>query len=235
MKPEELIQRSPEWFAYRAGRATGSRISDIITRNLNGKYSAKRATYMKLLVAERLSGKPQAGRNVRSMDERSELEPEARAAYEFYKGCEIQVVGFIDHPRIQMAGCSPDGLVSTDGMAEFKVPDAAQHCEMIETEEIDAEYLTQMHFGLACSGRLWCDFGSYCPTMPEDLKLWTQRISRDEAKIEHLEKEVEAFLAEVDRKVEQILARSNGGASCLEQALESSIQIARTRGTSPSA
>lgn len=211
MNPEDLIQRSKEWHAYRAGKVTGSRIADVVTRNRPkkgqdvGEYSARRATYMKLIVAERIAGSPQIGRTVRSMDERSDLEPEARSAYEFYNDCQIRVVGFIDHPRIPWAGCSPDGLVDHDGMTEFKVPDAAQHCEMIETGEIDADYLAQMQFQLACSGRTWCDFSSYCPTMPEDKKLWTRRIPRLDLVIKEMEYEVIKFSAEVDAKVANIL------------------------------
>lgn len=211
MNPADLIQRSPEWFAYRAGKVTGSRIADVVTRNKPkkgqdvGEHSARRTTYMKLLVAERIAGTPQIGRNVRSMDERSELEPDARAAYEFYNDCEIQLVGFVDHPRIAWAGCSPDGLVGSDGMTEFKVPDAAQHCEMLETGEIDADYLAQMQFQLACSGRAWCDFGSYCPSMPEDKKLWTRRVPRLDLVIKEMECEVIRFIAEVDVKVANIM------------------------------
>lgn len=211
MKPEDLIQRSKDWFAYRAGKVTGSKIADVITRNKPkkgcevGEYSARRATYMKLIVAERIAGTPQIGRTVRSMDERSDLEPEARAAYEFYSGSEIRVVGFIDHPRIPDAGCSPDGLVSDDGMTEFKVPDPAQHCEIIETGEIDTDYLAQIQFQLACSGRAWCDFSSYCPTMPEDKKLWTRRIPRLDLVIKEMESEVIKFIAEVDEKVAKIM------------------------------
>lgn len=211
MRPEDLVQRSKEWFAYRAGRVTGSRIADVITRNKPkkgqdvGEYSARRATYMRLIVAERIAGTPQIGRTVRSMDERSELEPEARSAYEFYNDCEVQLVGFVDHPRIPLAGCSPDGFVGDDGTVEFKVPDPAQHCEMIETGEIDTDYLAQMQFGLACTGRAWCDFSSYCPTMPEDKKLWTRRITRLDLVIREMESEVIKFLAEVDAKVASIM------------------------------
>lgn len=205
MNPEVLVQRSREWFAYRAGKVTGSKIADVITRNKGGAYSAKRAAYMKLIVAERVAGSPQIGRTVRSMDERSQLEPEARIAYELYNDCDIRVVGFIDHPRIQGAGCSPDGLVGNDGMTEFKVPDAAQHCEMLETGEIDTDYLAQMQFQMACSNRAWCDFGSYCPTMPEDKKLWTRRIPRLDLVIKEMESEVIKFIAEVDEKVAKIM------------------------------
>jgi hypothetical protein len=209
MKPEDLIQRSPEWWAHRAAKVTASRVVDVIARNkprkgqTAGDYTAARATYMKLIVAERLSGAPQGnGRVVRSLDERAALEPLARAAYEFDQVVDVRIVGFIDHPRIEFAGCSPDGLVGADGMVEFKVLDGAQHCELIQTGNIEAEYLAQMQFGLACSERAWCDFASYCPTMREEHKLWVRRIHRDDLIISQMEDEVKSFLAEVRQKLD---------------------------------
>lgn len=207
MNPADLVQRSDAWFAYRAGRVTGSRIADVIATTKAGKPTAARATYMKLLVAERLSGAPQGnGRVVRSLEDRAALEPDARSAYEWEHGTKIQVVGFVDHPRIKFAGCSPDGLVGLDGMVEFKALDGAQHCELMQTNDIDAEYLAQMQFGLACTERAWCDFGAYCPTMREKHKLWTCRIQRDDIVIKQMESAVSEFLAEVDQKVKRLLA-----------------------------
>src|SRR5882724_578784 len=173
MTPADLVQRSEAWFLYRCGRVTASRVSEVIATTKAGKYTADRAKYMKLLVAERLSGAPQGNsRIVRSLEDRAGMEPQARAAYEFYCGAKIKVVGFVDHPTIEYAGCSPDGLVSADGMVEFKVLDGAQHCEFMQTKEIDAEYLAQMQFQLACTKRTWCDFAAFCPTMREEHKLW---------------------------------------------------------------
>lgn len=201
MNPADLIQRSPEWWLYRAGRVTGSRIADVITTLKGGAYSARRATYMKLLVAERLSGVPQGnGRAVRDLDARSALEPQARKAYAFYYA-PIREVGFIDHPRIERAGCSPDGLVGDDGGVEFKALDGAQHCELMQTGEIDADYLAQVQFNLACTDRAWWDFGSFCPTMPEEHKLWVRRIPRDDQIIAAMDAQVLAFIAEVEQKV----------------------------------
>lgn len=211
MNPAELIQRSEAWYKYRAGRITASRVADVISRNKPrkgqdvGDYTAKRTAYMKLLVAERLSGLPQGnGRVVRSLDDRAALEPQARLAYEFYHGQRVEVVGFIDHPRILWAGCSPDGLVGADGMTEFKAPDAAQHVELIQSGDIEVEYLAQIQFGLACSGRQWCDYGSFCPTMPEEHKLWVRRIERNDLLIKQMESAVIEFSSEIDAKIAQI-------------------------------
>jgi hypothetical protein len=57
--------------------------------------------------------------------------------------------------------------------------------------------MTQM----ACTGRQWCDFVSFDPRLPEDLQLFVVRVDRDDQYIANLEKEVTAFLAEVDETV----------------------------------
>ncbi len=51
---EEIVQGSPEWFAQRCGKATASRISDIVAKTKTG-YSTSRANYMAQLVVERMT------------------------------------------------------------------------------------------------------------------------------------------------------------------------------------
>ena len=41
----EVVQGSLEWFAQRCGKATASRISDIVAKTKTG-YSTSRANYM---------------------------------------------------------------------------------------------------------------------------------------------------------------------------------------------
>jgi hypothetical protein len=55
-----------------------------------------------------------------------------------------------------------------------------------------------MQWQMAVTGRRWCDFVSYDPRLPADLRLFTHRVHRDEALIAALEREVTTFLAEVN-------------------------------------
>ena len=50
-----IEQGSPEWFAQRCGKATASKIADIIAKTKSGP-SASRKNYKAQLVAERLTG-----------------------------------------------------------------------------------------------------------------------------------------------------------------------------------
>lgn len=199
-----MQQHSAEWWAIRCGRVTASRVGDVMARTQKGAYTAARGHYLKEKVAERITGKPRDRRRVKSLDDRLDLEPDARAAYEFYSDAIVELAGFIEHPSIPFAGASPDGLVGTDGGIEIKCCDPEQHLEIITAEAIDPDYIYQCHFNIACTERLWWDFTAFNPEMPEELKLWVKRIERDDILIAKMEHEVVEFLAEVDQKVAQV-------------------------------
>lgn len=223
-----MQQHSAEWWAIRCGRVTASRIGDLMARNQPrkgqtvGDWSAKRNNYLAEKVAERITGKPRDRKRVRSLDERLDLEPDARAAYEFYNDCVVDLVGFVEHPRIPFAGASPDGLVGADGGIEIKCCDAEKHLEIVTAEAIDPAYLYQCYFNMACTEREWWDFTAFNPEMPEELKSWVKRIDRDEIMIASIEKEVIEFLAEVDLRVAQVRGMVENKTP-LSVALESSL------------
>ena len=52
-----MLQRTPEWYSQRVGKATASRIADIVARTKTG-YSTSRQNYAAELIAERLTGVP---------------------------------------------------------------------------------------------------------------------------------------------------------------------------------
>ena len=58
--------------------------------------------------------------------------------------------------------------------------------------------------GMANGGdrREWVDYVSYCPTLPRKLQMHVRRVERDEVAIAELEREVQAFLAEVEEKMQ---------------------------------
>jgi predicted phage-related endonuclease len=96
-----------------------------------------------------------------------------------------------------MSGASPDGLIGEAGLIEVKCPITATHIDTLLGQAIPGRYVTQMQWQLAVSGRRWCDFVSYDPRLPADLRLFTRRVHRDDALIAALEREVTTFLAEV--------------------------------------
>ena len=198
-----IVQGSPEWFGARLGRVTASRVADVIASTKSG-WGASRANYMAQLIAERLTGEVAESFSNAAMKWGTEMEPDARAAYQFYRDALVVEVGFVPHPRITMSGASPDGLVGEDGLVEFKCPNTATHIETLIGQTVPTKYITQMQWQMACTGRQWCDFGSFDPRLPEDMRLFVRRVDRDDALIADLEAKVSDFLAEIDAKVEAL-------------------------------
>lgn len=195
-----MDQRTDEWFAARLGKVTASRVADIVARTKSG-YSTSRANYMAELVAERLTGKKGDSYSNAAMQWGTEQEPFARAAYESMQGVLVQEVGFVPHPIIADAGASPDGLVSTDGCVEIKCPFTATHIDFLMDGAVPDKYITQIQWQMACTGRLWCDYVSYDPRLPERMQIKVKRINRDSSLIANLEEEVIKFLMELKIKV----------------------------------
>lgn len=200
-----MEQRSTEWFAARAGKATASRIADIVARTKTG-WGAGRANYAAQLVAERLTGVAEEGFSNAAMQWGTNMEPEARMAYAFRCDTDVVEVGFIDHPSILMSGASPDGHVGDDGLVEIKCPNTATHISTLLGQTVPSKYNTQIQWQIACTGRSWCDFVSYDPRLPESMRLFVQRVQRDQAYITELEAFVIDFLDEVDRTVASLRA-----------------------------
>jgi len=223
-----MEQHTPEWWTSRLGKVTASRIGDLMARNQPrkgktvGEWSARREKYLKEKVAERVVGKPRDRKRVQSLDERLDLEPDARAAYEFYFDATVELIGFVDHPRIPNAGSSPDGLVGADGGLEIKCLDAEGHLEIIRADAFDSDYVYQCHFNIACTGRAWWDLEAFNPDVPEEYKLFVKRIERDDDLIAQIETNVIEFLAEVDQRVAE-LQDIISGKSVLVSALEGSL------------
>lgn len=201
-----LDQRSPEWFAARAGKATASCIYKIMARTKTG-YGADRANYAAQLVTERLTGCVAESFSSAAMQWGTDTEPMARDAYSESALCVVAETGFHDHPTIAMAGASPDGLIGDDGLVEIKCPNSATHIATLTGAAIDRKYLLQMQWQMACTGRAWCDFASFDPRLPLEMQLHVRRVERDAELIAEVEGEVVKFLAEVDATVADLRAR----------------------------
>jgi len=201
-----IVQGSAEWHAARCGKATASRIADVIAKTKTG-WGASRANYAAELIAERLTGCVAPSFQNDAMRWGTETEPQARDAYAHRFGVEVVQTSFVDHPEVAMSGASPDGLVGSAGLIEVKCPNTATHLDTLITGAIPGKYLTQMAWQMACCGREWCDFVSFDPRLPPAMQLFVKRVERDDALILGLESEVAAFLAEIDATVATLRAK----------------------------
>lgn len=206
MKIVDCIQGSPEWHAARCGRVTASRVADIMRKIKSGGVSASRNTYMGELVAERLSGMVSDGFKSKAMEWGSETEDQGRDFYSFMKNVDPVKVGLVIHPTIEMAAASPDSLIGDDGLLELKCPNSATHIASLKGAPINPDYMTQMQWQMACTGRQWCDHVSFDPRMPADMQLLVRRVPRDGVRIVELEREVVRFLSEVDESIAELVA-----------------------------
>lgn len=203
---DHIVQGTPEWHAIRLGKVTASRIADVVGRAKTG-YGAGRRNYMAELVVERLTGTRTEGFTNAAMQWGTDMEPDARAAYQFHINTRVEQIGFVPHQSIADTGASPDGYVGADGMVEIKCPNTATHLETLLGGPVAEKYYLQMQWQMACAGRAWCDFASYDPRLPDVMALHVLRIPRDDARIAELETEVVSFLTELRDTVHLLRAK----------------------------
>ena len=159
---------------------------------------------MAQLICERLTNTQGESFTNAAMQWGTETEPLARSAYEAHAEM-VEEVGFVQHPKIEQAGASPDGLVGLFGMLEIKCPNTATHIDTLLSQTVPTKYITQMQWQMRCCERQWCDFVSFDPRLPQDLQLFVKRIDFDAAYVATLEEEVNLFLKELDDKVTKLL------------------------------
>jgi YqaJ-like viral recombinase domain len=198
-------QNTPEWIVARIGNVTASRVKDVVAKLKSGKESAARASYRLELLTEVLTGRAADHYVSREMDFGTENEPLARTCYELREGVEVERVGYVMHPSIPRSGASPDGLVGEDGLVEFKVPNTTTHLEYLIEGVVPDDYIPQMMWQLACTGRKWVDFVSYDPRLPEEFGLFIVRFTPTDDAIGKMEREVECFIKELNAMCEKLL------------------------------
>ena len=200
-----IEQRTPAWFQARCGSLGASSLHEAAAKTKTG-WGASRANLMARIVAERLTGVPQESYVNSAMQHGIDTEPEARSAYCFYHDVDVEEVGIVFHPRIKGTHASPDGLVGESGLIEIKCPNTATHIDTLFSQAVPDKYVLQMLWQMTCTGRAWCDFVSYDPRMPEDLRMFVRRVHRDDKRISELEVLVMTFLSEVSEKIAALTA-----------------------------
>jgi len=198
-----MLQYSDSWWAARLGKATASKISDIMAKTKSG-YSASRKNYEAALIAERLTGISPPSFTNAAMQWGTDNEEGARDAYIFETGNKVEEVGFIDHPLIPMSGASPDGLID-GGVLEIKAPNTATHMETLLNKKIPKKYQCQMAWQIACcEGATFGDFVSYDPRLPDSMSLVIIRYEPDADYIAEMEAEVSEFIRDCDIKLNKL-------------------------------
>lgn len=154
-------QGTEEWLAARCGIPTATGISNIVTPT--GKKSGSYLPYLAELIAESIEGLKE---NYKSEDmaRGNELEPFARAAYEFETGNTVVQVGGVYLNADKDLMISPDGLIPNlrKGL-EIKCPQMKTHIKYLLQGGVPQEYLIQVQSALWVTSYETWDFVSYCP------------------------------------------------------------------------
>lgn len=198
-------QGTPEWFSDRLGKVTGSSASAIMAKSrTKGAESETRKKYKRQLALESLNGCQVAESFSNRHTERGkELEQFARMAYEIKTGEMVEEAGFCYQEGAGF-GCSVDGFIDDrKGIIEIKCPTPITHAEYIEDNCVPSEYLVQVIHNLVTTGSQYCDFVSYCETMPEKLKLFVYRFTPTKEQLSEYKAELEKFLLEVEAKKQE--------------------------------
>lgn len=147
-------QRSEEWDKCRAGKFTASSALAIATQ---GKGLETLALQKAI---ERVTGEKEKTVQVNEYIQHGiDTENEARTIYELETGNKVEQVGFVVDN--EWVGCSPDGLVSFDGLIEIKCPSNKVYAEYLVSDKVDNGYYHQMQMQMLITKRTWCDYVVY--------------------------------------------------------------------------
>jgi hypothetical protein len=207
-------QRSPEWFACRAGRVTSSCAAEMLSTLKSGKgETAGRRNLRVRLALERVVGKPLERETFQSqaMLDGIAREADALSAYEAMTGELVERSGFLVHDELQ-AGTSLDGHIGQfDGVVEAKCPIPATHLDYLRTGAVPHGYLCQITHHLYVTGAAWADFLSFQPDLPDPLRVKLVRVRREDVDLAAYELLLRQFLREVDAEVSEIAALAAKG------------------------
>lgn len=213
-------QGTEAWREERAGKITASMMHVVMLpreraafktgpRAGQPKPQLKAMTdYAHMLAAERLTSRPRKQLKAAALQWGKDVEPAAVAAYQAETGEIVALCGFVQHPELEFVGASPDFLVGDDGGGEIKSPESSEvHLETLLTG-LPSEHLEQIQGGLWVTGRKWWDFVSYHPDFEPDLRLYIQRVERDEEFIAELDRACREMERDVLALVEQARSKA---------------------------
>ena len=167
----DVKQGTDDWLNARLAIPTASQFHRILTP-ARLQLSAGWEEYAAELCIEWFTGAPDADRQEMMesnywIERGTELEPQARRAYEVITGIDTWQTGIIRRDfEWGRVGASPDGIIADDGLLELKCPSGTQHILYAARGGLPQKYLLQVQGQLWASGRAWADFVSYHPEFP---------------------------------------------------------------------
>jgi hypothetical protein len=217
-------QGTDDWLEDRAGAITASMFETARSTLKDGVTpTAAARKYAWRLAVERVSGKAASWDKYQTFAMRrgNELETEARFLHEKRHNIFIEQGGFVatDDRRF---GCSLDGWIGEEGMAEYKCfSDDEKVISIMLDDNQDGISMDQIQGCLWITNRQWCDYGLYFPDFEcNGMDLIVHRIYRDNNYIDMLVDD----LVEFDNTVQALVARINDKAAWLARQKELAIK-----------
>lgn len=170
---ENLIQGSPEWFARRVGKITGSKAGAILGLS---KFADADST-LRDMVRSFFKAPPEFTGNV-ATEYGIEHEPIAIQDFEIEHDLSVDPIGFILSDEYDWVGVSPDGLIGDEYGLEVKCP----YSQRIQTLEDMPTYACQCYISLITTKRkgwfyyCWTPNGTYTEvvTYEQALQWWNE-------------------------------------------------------------
>ena len=189
----DCVQGEDAWFRARAGVPTASEFSSVLAKG-EGKT---RASYMRRLAGEILTGEPLESFSNGAMERGKLMEAEARREYELMTGATCQSVGFVRNGRL---GCSPDSLIGANGALEIKTMRPDLMIDVLLKDEFPTAHKAQCQGVLLVCEREWIDQQVYWKGMP----FFVKRAYRDVQYLANLRAELSRFCEDLDSLVGRI-------------------------------
>ena len=173
----DLVQGSDEWLDQRRGMMTASVVGQLITpKTIKPAANDYSRALTVTLAAERITGWTESAYVSAAMMRGTMDEPIARDLYS-RTYAPVAEVGFMVRDDWGWSlGYSPDGLVGDDGLIEVKSREPKAQLATILADEVPLANMAQIQAGLIVSGRVWCDYVSYCGGMP----MYVKRVTFDQ-------------------------------------------------------
>lgn len=202
MKIIDCEQYSDEWWGARIGKPSASNAKKLVSST--GAASKQMEDYAVELANAMFAGKDVDAWEGNAATRRgTELEPEARAAYEFISGNAVVEVGsFTDDEGRFIA--SPDGCIGDDGLLEIKNLSGKNHTKALmyyrKHGKVMPDFAPQLQMQLFIGERNYVDFFLHHPDLP--CLIITQ--GRDSKIIDTLDQQLDACLLMRDLVLETL-------------------------------
>ena len=198
-------QRSPDWFAARLGRVTGSKAQCVFGKTKKGERTADYNKYMDQLVAEIMTG---GGAEdiffTADMQRGVDLEPVARRAFEERTGIKVRETGFLAHKTLR-AGSSLDGDIEDfTGVVEIKCPRTTTHLGYIEARTLPDTYAGQLLHNLYVTQAETIFFVSYDDRLPPPLQLLIVERHAKDLPMAQYEDELLTFISKLELRLDEL-------------------------------